>query len=65
VRKLAKDLGLDLAAITPTGEGGIVTRADVEAAAASATGAPASAQESSDAATRRVPLGPPHGIRRP
>jgi len=49
VRKLAKDLGLDLAAITPTGEGGIVTRADVEAAAASATGAPASAQESSDA----------------
>jgi pyruvate dehydrogenase E2 component (dihydrolipoamide acetyltransferase) len=50
VRKLAKDLGLDLAVITPTGEGGIVTRADVEAAAASATGAPASAQESSDAA---------------
>ena len=49
VRKLAKDLGLDLAVITPTGEGGIVTRADVEAAAASATGAPASAQESSDA----------------
>ena len=49
VRKLAKDLGLDLTAITPTGEGGIVTRADVEAAAASATGAPASAQESSDA----------------
>jgi 2-oxoisovalerate dehydrogenase E2 component (dihydrolipoyl transacylase) len=49
VRKLAKDLGLDLAAITPTGEGGIVTRADVEAAAARATGYPASAQESSDA----------------
>lgn len=34
VRKLAKDLGLDLQSITPTGEGGIVTRADVEAAAA-------------------------------
>ena len=49
VRKLAKDLGLDLAAITPTGEGGIVTRADVEAAAARATGTAASAQEISDA----------------
>jgi pyruvate dehydrogenase E2 component (dihydrolipoamide acetyltransferase) len=32
VRKLAKDLGLDLQSITPSGEGGIVTRADVEAA---------------------------------
>lgn len=32
VRKLAKDLGVDLQSITPTGEGGIVTRADVEAA---------------------------------
>ena len=29
VRKLAKDLGVDLAAVTPTGEGGVVTRADV------------------------------------
>ena len=34
VRKLAKDLGVDLGTVTPTGEGGIVTRADVEAAAA-------------------------------
>lgn len=33
VRKLAKDLGVDLQSVTPTGEGGIVTRADVEAAA--------------------------------
>ncbi|MGN6243950.1 MAG: dihydrolipoamide acetyltransferase family protein [Motilibacteraceae bacterium] len=32
VRKLAKDLGVDLATVTPTGPGGIVTRADVEAA---------------------------------
>ncbi len=37
VRKLAKDLGVDLATITPTGDGGIVTRADVEAAASGAT----------------------------
>ena len=37
VRKLAKDLGVDLGTVTPSGEGGVVTRADVEAAA----GAPA------------------------
>ena len=41
VRKLAKDLGVDLGSVTPTGDGGIVTRADVEAAA-SGTGTPAS-----------------------
>ncbi|MGZ4630516.1 MAG: dihydrolipoamide acetyltransferase family protein [Oryzihumus sp.] len=31
VRKLAKDLGIDLTQVTPSGEGGIITRADVEA----------------------------------
>ncbi|MGW1025489.1 dihydrolipoamide acetyltransferase family protein [Streptomyces sp. NPDC002577] len=36
VRKLAKDLGVDLATVTPTGPGGIVTREDVHAAAAPA-----------------------------
>ncbi|WEV76953.1 dihydrolipoamide acetyltransferase family protein [Janibacter cremeus] len=39
VRKLAKDLGVDLQSVTPTGEGGIVTRADVESAASGSTGA--------------------------
>ncbi|MEV3871957.1 dihydrolipoamide acetyltransferase family protein [Streptomyces sp. NPDC049906] len=34
VRKLAKDLGVDLAGVTPTGPDGIVTREDVHAAAA-------------------------------
>ncbi|MFD5182406.1 dihydrolipoamide acetyltransferase family protein [Streptomyces sp. NPDC058372] len=34
VRKLAKDLGVDLASVVPTGEGGVVTREDVHAAAA-------------------------------
>ena len=34
VRKLAKDLGVDLAAVTPTGPDGIITREDVHAAAA-------------------------------
>ncbi|UCM89021.1 dihydrolipoamide acetyltransferase family protein [Streptomyces marincola] len=33
VRKLAKDLGVDLAGVTPTGADGIVTRDDVHAAA--------------------------------
>ncbi|MGO1176434.1 MAG: dihydrolipoamide acetyltransferase family protein [Brevibacterium aurantiacum] len=42
VRKLAKDLGLDLAAIAPTGSRGEVTRDDVKAAA-SGTGAAATA----------------------
>jgi 2-oxoisovalerate dehydrogenase E2 component (dihydrolipoyl transacylase) len=43
VRKLAKDLGVDLGAVTPSGEGGIITRADVEshASAPAATAATA------------------------
>lgn len=36
VRKLAKDLGIDLAAVTPTGPDGVITRDDVHAAAAPA-----------------------------
>ncbi|MGW2209421.1 dihydrolipoamide acetyltransferase family protein [Streptomyces sp. NPDC001781] len=34
VRKLAKDLGVDLARVTPSGPGGIITREDVHAAVA-------------------------------
>lgn len=41
VRKLAKDLGIDLAAVTPTGPDGIVTREDVHAAVTAAAPAPA------------------------
>ena len=42
VRRLAKDLGIDLVLVEPTGDGGIITRADVEAYAArtGATAAP-------------------------
>ncbi|NYD40193.1 dihydrolipoamide acetyltransferase family protein [Nocardioides panaciterrulae] len=40
VRKLAKDLGIDLATLTPTGPNGTVTRADVEQAASGAGAAP-------------------------
>jgi pyruvate/2-oxoglutarate dehydrogenase complex dihydrolipoamide acyltransferase (E2) component len=57
VRKLAKDLGVDLASVTGTGPGGRVTANDVRAAAegASATPSPATA------AGTRAPL---RGIRR-
>jgi 2-oxoisovalerate dehydrogenase E2 component (dihydrolipoyl transacylase) len=34
VRKLARDLGVDLTAVTPSGPGGTITRSDVEAARA-------------------------------
>ncbi|BCM67993.1 MULTISPECIES: dihydrolipoamide acetyltransferase family protein [Streptomyces] len=40
VRKLAKDLGVDLAAITPSGPDGIITREDVHAAATPRTAEP-------------------------
>ncbi|HMH58799.1 MAG TPA: dihydrolipoamide acetyltransferase family protein [Galbitalea sp.] len=43
VRKLARDLGVDLATVTPSGDDGLITRADVQAAAStSAPTAPAS-----------------------
>ena len=41
VRKLAKDLGVDINTIEPSGPGGVVTRADVEAVANGAVAAPA------------------------
>ncbi|MFC6065039.1 dihydrolipoamide acetyltransferase family protein [Streptomyces ochraceiscleroticus] len=44
VRKLAKDLGIDLATVVPSGPDGIITREDVHAAAAPAP-APAAAPE--------------------
>ena len=55
VRKLAKDLGVDLAAVTPTGDDGVITRDDVNAhvagasapqAGSSVTAAPAGAAHS-------------------
>ncbi|GAA2965593.1 MULTISPECIES: dihydrolipoamide acetyltransferase family protein [Streptomyces] len=56
VRKLAKDLGIDLATVTPTGEGGIITRDDVHAAATPATPEqPAPAVEESAAAVSPAP----------
>ncbi|WP_438487131.1 dihydrolipoamide acetyltransferase family protein [Streptomyces sp. S186] len=69
VRKLAKDLGIDLATVAPTGPGGVITRDDVHAAAASAEApavAPAAPEAGAPAAApvvafdtareRRVPV---------
>ncbi|GAA0618320.1 dihydrolipoamide acetyltransferase family protein [Streptomyces crystallinus] len=69
VRKLAKDLGIDLASVVPTGPDGVITREDVHAAAAPAveqtapsgvsretTPAPVAAVVSSDARETRIPI---------
>ena len=63
VRKLAKDLGIDLAQVSPTGAGGVVTRADVEALAAGAVAdAAASPTPVADGAREtRVPV---RGVRK-
>ncbi|UED85425.1 dihydrolipoamide acetyltransferase family protein [Streptomyces profundus] len=54
VRKLAKDLGVDLAAVVPTGPGGVITRDDVHAAAPAAA-TPPRAAEPEPAAERAEP----------
>ncbi|MEV7519182.1 dihydrolipoamide acetyltransferase family protein [Streptomyces sp. NPDC091371] len=61
VRKLAKDLGIDLASVVPTGDGGVVTREDVHAAAAAAIApqaAPAPAAVSVPAPAAPAPAAP-------
>lgn len=65
VRRLARDLGVDLNTLTATGPHGDVTRADVEHAAAPASGG----EVESKRAARREPLGearrePLRGVRR-
>ncbi len=53
VRKLAKDLGVDLSTVDPTGDGGTLTRADVERAA-KLTGLAPSARPAYAGASRTV-----------
>ncbi|WP_406726447.1 dihydrolipoamide acetyltransferase family protein [Streptomyces sp. GD-15H] len=55
VRKLAKDLGVDLATVTPTGPDGIITREDVHAAVA----APEAPAPEAPTATPAVPAPAP------
>ncbi|MBN0043385.1 2-oxo acid dehydrogenase subunit E2 [Streptomyces actuosus] len=55
VRKLAKDLGVDLATVTPTGPDGIVTREDVHAAAAPQQAPAPVAEPSAAAAPQAAP----------
>ncbi|RSN36728.1 branched-chain alpha-keto acid dehydrogenase subunit E2 [Amycolatopsis sp. WAC 04169] len=61
VRKLAKDLGVDLHALTGTADGGVITRDDVQAAA-NGSAAPAAAVSTVDSGydpatrERRVPI---------
>src|SRR4051812_44472996 len=52
VRKLAKDLGVDLTTLTPTGRNGSVSREDVEAAAAGGPAPQAAATSTGERETR-------------
>jgi 2-oxoisovalerate dehydrogenase E2 component (dihydrolipoyl transacylase) len=58
VRKLAKDLGIDLAEVTATGPGGVITRADVEnhTAPAATSAVPAAAPVVSAQGDTRIPI---------
>jgi 2-oxoisovalerate dehydrogenase E2 component (dihydrolipoyl transacylase) len=66
VRKLAKDLGVDLTAVAATGPGGTVTRADVESAAslASTGGSAAAPAPVAVARTDREWREPVKGVRK-
>ena len=62
VRKLAKDLGVDLATLTGSGDAGTITREDVQAAAAGVrTGANGAAPASPTAHQSASPAGPAGG----
>jgi pyruvate dehydrogenase E2 component (dihydrolipoamide acetyltransferase) len=65
VRKLAKDLGIDLSSLVASGPGGVVTRADVEAAASGApAAAPAATSYAAPAAGERETREPIKGVRK-
>ena len=62
VRKLAADAQIDLASVTPTGEGGVIRRADVEAAVADRK---PSSPAASSVASVSTPAGTPADVRIP
>ncbi|RBQ17868.1 2-oxo acid dehydrogenase subunit E2 [Spongiactinospora rosea] len=61
VRKLAKDLGVDLASLTGTGPQGTITREDVHGAVAGTTAAPVAEPVPAGADEERIPV---KGVRR-
>ncbi|WP_448610558.1 dihydrolipoamide acetyltransferase family protein [Geodermatophilus sp. URMC 60] len=64
VRKLAKDLGVDLTALTGSGDGGVITRADVHAAAAGSSPAPVTELRPGAATTAGEQRIPVKGVRK-
>ncbi|WP_329182458.1 dihydrolipoamide acetyltransferase family protein [Streptomyces sp. NBC_01477] len=66
VRKLAKDLGIDLATVVPTGPNGVVTRDDIRAAAAPPAALPPAAAQGAPAfaAGERETRTPIKGVRK-
>ena len=64
VRKLAKDLGVDLTTLVPSGDGGVVTRADVESAAAGGGAAASAAPAYAPAPGQRETRIPVKGVRK-
>ncbi|RRR96023.1 dihydrolipoamide acetyltransferase family protein [Glycomyces terrestris] len=56
VRKLAKDLGVDLASVVPTGPNGTVSRADVEAAVGAPAAAAAPPRATATGQDQRIPI---------
>jgi 2-oxoisovalerate dehydrogenase E2 component (dihydrolipoyl transacylase) len=65
VRKLARDLGVDLATVTPSGDDGLITRADVQAAASTSTSTPtAQAQPAARGSRPRETRTPIKGMRK-
>ncbi|GAB3139140.1 dihydrolipoamide acetyltransferase family protein [Microbispora hainanensis] len=61
VRKLAKDLGVDLTTLTGTGPQGSITRADVEAAAAAPAPVASAVRREAGAREERIPV---RGVRK-
>jgi pyruvate dehydrogenase E2 component (dihydrolipoamide acetyltransferase) len=61
VRRLAKDLGVDLGALDGSGPNGRITREDVERAAATPTGGPAAPSRAGGPEAERIPV---RGVRR-
>ena len=64
VRKLAKDLGIDLTTLTPTGPEGTVTRADVDAAVGLDTASPSGSAYSISEPAERERREPIKGVRK-